>query len=223
MSMWIISRGGVLLILLGLGYRVLIDLILHRSSINNSARLSNKFGGFYFIFKFGISGLLHQVITAIADRIRGCQEGNGSFGFQDLCFRQELLEYMDVHDNDASESSQPSWVKISKLEYKFQDQENSEDIFSFGSALYDFICVVFILDRNIILGKIQIMLQSPKVQVTDAAIQSHLVLTRRQVGAIIFQAPMTSADIKTRKVSHQKMLLLDKATSALDSRSACIV
>ncbi|GKD46840.1 hypothetical protein Tco_1271485, partial [Tanacetum coccineum] len=47
------------------------DLILHRSSINNSARLSNKFGGFYFIFKFGISGLLHQVITTIADRIRG--------------------------------------------------------------------------------------------------------------------------------------------------------
>ncbi|GJU59327.1 hypothetical protein Tco_1237093 [Tanacetum coccineum] len=52
------------------GYRVLIDLILHRSSINNSASLSNKFGGFYFIFKFGISGLLHQVITTIADRIR---------------------------------------------------------------------------------------------------------------------------------------------------------
>ncbi|GJZ72946.1 hypothetical protein Tco_0637092 [Tanacetum coccineum] len=71
MSMWIISRGGVLLILLELGYRVLIDLILHRSSINNSAILSNKFGGFYFIFKFGISGLLHQVITTIADRIRG--------------------------------------------------------------------------------------------------------------------------------------------------------
>ncbi|GJV11819.1 hypothetical protein Tco_1353360 [Tanacetum coccineum] len=52
------------------GYRVLIDLILHRSSINNSASLSNKFGGFYFIFKFGISGLLHQVITTITDRIR---------------------------------------------------------------------------------------------------------------------------------------------------------
>ncbi|GJX68502.1 hypothetical protein Tco_0304229 [Tanacetum coccineum] len=34
------------------------------------ARLSNKFGGFYFIFKFGMMGLLHQVITTIADRIR---------------------------------------------------------------------------------------------------------------------------------------------------------
>ncbi|GJU47911.1 hypothetical protein Tco_1217466 [Tanacetum coccineum] len=52
-------------------YRVLRGLLLHRSSINNSASLSNKFGGFYFIFKFGISGLLHQVVTAMADRIRG--------------------------------------------------------------------------------------------------------------------------------------------------------
>ncbi|GKA69566.1 hypothetical protein Tco_0775630 [Tanacetum coccineum] len=37
----------------------------------------------------------------------------------------------------------------SKLEYKFQDQENSEDIFSFGSTLEDFIYVVFVLVRNI--------------------------------------------------------------------------
>ncbi|GJX62247.1 retrotransposon protein, putative, ty1-copia subclass [Tanacetum coccineum] len=50
--------------------RVLRGFLLHRSSINNSASLSNKFGEFYFIFKFGISGLLHQVVTAIADRIR---------------------------------------------------------------------------------------------------------------------------------------------------------
>ncbi|GJZ87406.1 hypothetical protein Tco_0659016 [Tanacetum coccineum] len=39
---------------------------------------------------------------------------------------------------------------LSKLEYKFQDKENSEDIFSFGSAMEDFICVAFVLDRNII-------------------------------------------------------------------------
>ncbi|GKF19731.1 hypothetical protein Tco_0068369, partial [Tanacetum coccineum] len=39
----------------------------------------------------------------------------------------------------------------SKLEYKFQDNENSEDIFSFGSALEDFISVVFVHDRNIAL------------------------------------------------------------------------
>ncbi|GKA79058.1 putative reverse transcriptase domain-containing protein [Tanacetum coccineum] len=37
----------------------------------------------------------------------------------------------------------------SKLEYKFQDQENSKDIFSSRSALEDFICVVFVPDRNI--------------------------------------------------------------------------
>ncbi|GKB25078.1 putative ribonuclease H-like domain-containing protein, partial [Tanacetum coccineum] len=41
------------------------------------------------------------------------QEGNGLFGSQDLCLRQELLEYMCVHNNDASESSQPSRGKIS--------------------------------------------------------------------------------------------------------------
>ncbi|GJT23643.1 hypothetical protein Tco_0893580 [Tanacetum coccineum] len=31
--------------------------------------------------------------------------------FQDVCLRQELLEYMCVHVNDASENSKPSWVK----------------------------------------------------------------------------------------------------------------
>ncbi|GJT13926.1 hypothetical protein Tco_0860968 [Tanacetum coccineum] len=40
-------------------------------------------------------------------------------------------------------------IPISKLEYKFQDKEYSEDIFSSGSALEDFICVVFVPDRNI--------------------------------------------------------------------------
>ncbi|GJV77933.1 hypothetical protein Tco_1509517 [Tanacetum coccineum] len=69
MSMWIISRGVVLLILL-MEYKVLRDFLLHRSSINNSARLSNKFRGFYFSFKFDISGLLHHVIMTIAYRIR---------------------------------------------------------------------------------------------------------------------------------------------------------
>nr|GEW44652.1 retrovirus-related Pol polyprotein from transposon TNT 1-94 [Tanacetum cinerariifolium] len=37
----------------------------------------------------------------------------------------------------------------SKLEYKFQDQENSEDKFSFESALED-IFIVIVLDRNIV-------------------------------------------------------------------------
>ncbi|GJZ28130.1 putative reverse transcriptase domain-containing protein [Tanacetum coccineum] len=44
----------------------------------------------------------------------------------------------------------PMDSKRSKLEYKFQDKEYPEDIFSFGSALEDFICVVFVPDRNIV-------------------------------------------------------------------------
>nr|GEY91971.1 hypothetical protein [Tanacetum cinerariifolium] len=39
-------------------------------------------------------------------------DSNGSFGIQDLCFRQEPLEYVGVRDNDASESSKPSWGKM---------------------------------------------------------------------------------------------------------------
>ncbi|GJW46558.1 hypothetical protein Tco_0078204 [Tanacetum coccineum] len=137
MSMWIISRGVVPLILL-MEYKVLRDFLLHRSSINNSARLSNKFGGFYFSFKFDISGLLHHVIMTIAYRIRdkdtsqskqNLQSSSMTFIhktliipsvldscfisstvsevkrvmillFQDLCLRQELLEYlMDFRDS----------------------------------------------------------------------------------------------------------------------------
>ncbi|GJS03490.1 hypothetical protein Tco_0319998 [Tanacetum coccineum] len=58
---------------------------------------------------------------------------------------------------------------LSKLEYKFQDKENSEDIFSFGSALEDFISVVFVPDRNIVKrieNEAKTMLcSSPEVQV----------------------------------------------------------
>ncbi|GJU30129.1 hypothetical protein Tco_1173718 [Tanacetum coccineum] len=49
----------------------------------------------------------------------------------------------------------PVQVKIMKIQAgdKFQDKENSEDIFSFGSAMEDFICVVFVPDRNIEIGE----------------------------------------------------------------------
>nr|GEW52915.1 Gag-Pol polyprotein [Tanacetum cinerariifolium] len=63
LQMWIVSRGVALFLYFVIGYMVLRDLPLQRSSINNSASLSNEFGGFYFIFKFGISGLLHHVVT----------------------------------------------------------------------------------------------------------------------------------------------------------------
>ncbi|GJS02893.1 hypothetical protein Tco_0319401 [Tanacetum coccineum] len=50
----------------------------------------------------------------------------------------------------------------SKLEYKFQDLVNSEDIFSFGSALEDFICVVFVPDRNIFPSMLAIQAEEGK-------------------------------------------------------------
>ncbi|GJS55865.1 hypothetical protein Tco_0629227 [Tanacetum coccineum] len=153
MSMWIISRGVVLLILLMLGIS----------------------------FKFGISGLLHQVITTIADRIRdkdtsqskqNLQSSSMTFIYKtliipsvlDSCFssstvcevkrysanvRRTVADFSHAPPNEYSPSPNDKKQWSSKLEYKFQDQENSEDIFSFGRALKDFICVVFILDRNI--------------------------------------------------------------------------
>ncbi|GJY73704.1 retrovirus-related pol polyprotein from transposon TNT 1-94 [Tanacetum coccineum] len=60
-------------------------------------------------------------------------------------FEEEIEEWLRHHD-------QMRWWEIhkrSKLEYKFQDKEYSEDIFSSGSALEDFICIVFVPDRNI--------------------------------------------------------------------------
>ncbi|GJY21701.1 hypothetical protein Tco_0394267 [Tanacetum coccineum] len=65
----------------------------------------------------------------------------------------------------------------SKLEYKFQDQENSEDIFSSGSALEDVIYVVFVQDRNIgeIVGSVpepfslsvDLNIKSPKLKLAE--------------------------------------------------------
>ncbi|GKD17769.1 hypothetical protein Tco_1206927 [Tanacetum coccineum] len=122
------------------GYMVLRAFLLHRSSFNNSASLSNKFRGLYFSFKFGISGLLHHVVTTISrqntrlvslpeslkvvlldDNVTSQSKQNfqsSSTMFttvQDLCLRQELLEYISVHNNDASKSSKPSWGKTCTL------------------------------------------------------------------------------------------------------------
>ncbi|GJW35515.1 hypothetical protein Tco_0058435 [Tanacetum coccineum] len=67
--------------------------------------------------------------------------------FQDML--HELVEVNLTHayhngSRTSKDNEDPSW-----MDYKFQDQENSKDIFSFGSALVDFICVVIVLDRNI--------------------------------------------------------------------------
>ncbi|GJW60006.1 hypothetical protein Tco_0109341 [Tanacetum coccineum] len=67
---------------------------------------------------------------------------------------EEFMHFDDKYKIVEATSMFQNLLKIgihrrSKPEYKFQDQENSEDISSFGSALEDFICVVFIPDRNI--------------------------------------------------------------------------
>ncbi|GKD26455.1 hypothetical protein Tco_1232669 [Tanacetum coccineum] len=82
-------------------------------------------GGYKVLSGLLLYRLLHQVVTALADRIRdnGTSQSKQNFQsssmtfitFQDLCFRQELLEYMVIHNNDASESSKPSWGKMCTL------------------------------------------------------------------------------------------------------------
>ncbi|GJR64564.1 hypothetical protein Tco_0010629 [Tanacetum coccineum] len=84
------------------GYRVLRDLILHRSSINNSASLSNRFEGFYFIFKFGIWGLLRHVVIAITDRIRVSTSLKGI-----NCVPQNLLKIQMLVLREADSETLP--------------------------------------------------------------------------------------------------------------------
>nr|GEZ76867.1 hypothetical protein [Tanacetum cinerariifolium] len=92
-------------------YRVRKDLILHRSSINNSASLSNKFGGFYFNFKFGILGLLHDVVTTIADRIQDADVDSfkrcGTSNTFDVRYRvrKDLILHRSSINNSASLSN----------------------------------------------------------------------------------------------------------------------
>nr|GEX99775.1 hypothetical protein [Tanacetum cinerariifolium] len=81
MQIWMFKRCGTS-DNFDVGYMVLRDLILHRFSINNSA-LSAAYGSLWT---------------------------NAYIIFR-IFLRQELFEYMDVHNNDASESSKPSWGK----------------------------------------------------------------------------------------------------------------
>ncbi|GJS63590.1 retrovirus-related pol polyprotein from transposon TNT 1-94 [Tanacetum coccineum] len=121
MSLWIISRGVVLLILL-MEYKVLRDSLLHRSSINNSASLSNKFGGFYFSFKFGITGLLHHVITTIAERIRDNDTSQSKQNLQSssMTFIHKTLIIPSVLDS-CFISSTVCEVKREYMKKAFQD------------------------------------------------------------------------------------------------------
>ncbi|GJT37229.1 reverse transcriptase domain-containing protein [Tanacetum coccineum] len=69
-----------------------------------------------------------------------------------------------------------------KLEYKFQDQEDSEDIFSFGSALEDFICVVFVLDRNITKRRLPLLALMGRFP-SDVCLLVYVMLRARSKGA----------------------------------------
>ncbi|GKA78084.1 retrovirus-related pol polyprotein from transposon TNT 1-94 [Tanacetum coccineum] len=84
--------------------RVVRGFLLRRSLINNSASLSNKFGGFYFIFKFGISGLLHHVVTAIADRIRGSST--------DTEIPRRSTKYQDMKSQTSSSALVALWMSL---------------------------------------------------------------------------------------------------------------
>ncbi|GJX64936.1 hypothetical protein Tco_0299279 [Tanacetum coccineum] len=125
MSMWIISRGVVLLITFEVGIS----------------------------FKFGISGLLHQVITTIADRIRDKDTSQSKQNLQSssMTFIHKTLIILSVLDS-CFNSFTVCEVKRIQAGVQVSRQGVSKDIFSSGSALEDFICVVFVPDRNIEVG-----------------------------------------------------------------------
>ncbi|GJS46591.1 hypothetical protein Tco_0596712 [Tanacetum coccineum] len=144
MSMWIISRGVVLLILL-MEYK----------------------------FQVGYNGFTSHVITTIADRIREKDTSQSKQNLQsssmtfihktliipsvlDSCFISSTVSEVKRYSayvrrivadsiacNTDEYSPSPDGQEAGSL-------ENSEDIFSFGSALEDFIYVVFVPDRNIL-------------------------------------------------------------------------
>ncbi|GJX34177.1 hypothetical protein Tco_0245734 [Tanacetum coccineum] len=173
MSMWIISRGVVLLILL-MEYKVLRDFLLHRSSINNSARLSNKFGGFYFSFKFDISGLLHQVITTIAYRIRDKDTSQSKQNLQsssmtfihktliipsvlDSCFISSTVSEVKRLIQFMHTTMVPEQVKTMKIQAGIQVSRPREltrqlQLWKRFGRLY---LIVFVLVSNIALGLVE--------------------------------------------------------------------
>ncbi|GJS09280.1 hypothetical protein Tco_0366076 [Tanacetum coccineum] len=71
-------------------------------------------------------------------------------------FEQNMSKFLQAkyvgrfHAKCARKCQAKCAISSSKLEYQFQDKENSKDIFSFGSVMEDFICVVFVPDRNIV-------------------------------------------------------------------------
>ncbi|GJQ95741.1 hypothetical protein Tco_0006880 [Tanacetum coccineum] len=99
-------------LLVDTAYWVLRDLLLHRSSINNSASLAIEFKELRCDQQFSRDIIVLLNDNATSQSKQNFQSSSTTFiTFQDFCLRQELLECMSVHDNDASESLQPSWGK----------------------------------------------------------------------------------------------------------------
>nr|GFA99895.1 hypothetical protein [Tanacetum cinerariifolium] len=158
-------------------YRVLKDFILHRSLINNNARLSYKFERLYFIFKFGILGLLHHVVTTIAARLReSAQDMNVGLGgswfrnfakkesmkkfFQDILHGLEEVNPTHAYYNGSrtnKDNEDPSWSTSFKTK---RTQKTSLALKCFGRLYF----VVIVLDRNIGTRKSQ---PFPKGKMTD--------------------------------------------------------
>ncbi|GJT41657.1 hypothetical protein Tco_0941522 [Tanacetum coccineum] len=81
----------------------------------------------------------------------------------------------------------------SKLEYKFQDKENSEDIFSFGSALEDFILLVEEFDNTIT----DELIDNLKVNEVIIKKDSEMVKGKRdQSRSLALKAKKESSDVK---------------------------
>ncbi|GJT11255.1 hypothetical protein Tco_0858297 [Tanacetum coccineum] len=120
---------------------VLRGFLLHRSSINNSASLCNKFGESYFIFKFGILGLLHHVVTTIADRMRGQLPGEVVYTtlLSMVCVKYSASVRKVLTSKDTEDPRWSTSIKTGSHKCHLQRWEY------FGSPY----CVVIVLDKNI--------------------------------------------------------------------------
>nr|GEU49072.1 hypothetical protein [Tanacetum cinerariifolium] len=171
-------------------YRVLRGFLLRHYSINNSASLSNKFEKSYFIIKFGILDLLHHVVSAIADRIRGWGK---------------LIQVMHTKMVlDQVRTQFQAGVQVSRLEDK-------DVIFSTRSTLEVFILVVFVLDRNI--GKIREVLDHCNKVLPELTFAKTNEMSNKEMPRLV-----NLVVIKDREVNHinaQEMIYKEFSTQEL--------
>ncbi|GJS10064.1 hypothetical protein Tco_0366860 [Tanacetum coccineum] len=82
--------------------------------------------------------------------------------YGELAVIYEMMHYVYLIIVNGRDGADLSLERDGKVEFKDNEvtagvkvsmtREDSKDIFSFGSALEDFICVVFVLDRNIMIA-----------------------------------------------------------------------